>query len=71
MPSTYQRSIIKGLSWETISFIITTWAVYLIYGNIELSLLFSFGLSLVKLVLFFVHERLWKQTRWGKVPYNG
>ncbi len=66
MASKPVRSFVKGVCWESISFIITVIAVYLIYGNIVLSLGFSFVLSIIKIFLFFAHERLWKKIRWGK-----
>ena len=66
MSSTYKRSLIKGVVWEGFSFIITLVAVFLIYGDIRLSLKFSLGLTLVKMIFFFIHERAWKNVRWGK-----
>lgn len=67
MPSTYQRSFIKGISWEFISFIITTAAVYLVYGDIIFSIKFSLSISIIKIFLFFIHERIWKKIKWGKI----
>jgi adenylylsulfate kinase len=66
MPSTYQRSLVKGIVWEVFSFIITFIAVYLFYGDFTLSLKFSISLSLIRVILFFIHERAWKNVRWGK-----
>lgn len=66
MPSTYKRSLVKGIIWEGFSFIITLIAVFLVYNNFMLSLKFSLGLSLIKIILFFVHERAWKSVKWGK-----
>lgn len=66
MASTQIRSFAKGVCWETVSFIITVIAVYLIYGNLIRSIEFSLVLSLVKIFVFFAHERLWKKIRWGK-----
>ncbi|OGJ15449.1 hypothetical protein A3K73_04220 [Candidatus Pacearchaeota archaeon RBG_13_36_9] len=66
MASTYQRSLIKGIVWEGISFIITTLAIYIFYGDIITSLKFSVILTLIKMIFFFVHERAWKGVRWGK-----
>jgi len=66
MPSTYERSLIKGIVWEFISFIITLIAVYLIYGNIKFSIVFSLVLSVIKMIFFFIHERIWKKIMWGK-----
>jgi uncharacterized membrane protein len=66
MASNPLRSFIKGVSWETIGFIITLFAIYIIYGNFLVSLKFTAILTVIKVFLFFVHERLWKKIRWGK-----
>ncbi len=67
MPSTLQRSFIKGVFWELISFLITIGAVYLVYGDLVLSIKFSLVLSIIKIFIFFIHERLWKKIKWGKI----
>jgi len=66
MYSTFKRSFVKGISWEFISFIITTAAIYYFYGDIILSMKFSLALSAIKIIFFFLHERAWKLTTWGK-----
>jgi adenylylsulfate kinase len=66
MASTRLRSLIKGICWEVIAFIITAIAVYLVYGNLFSSIKFAAILTAIKIVFFFVHERLWKKIRWGK-----
>ena len=67
MGSTYERSFVKGFSWEFISFVITFIAVYIVFGNLKISLGFSLALSLIKASIFFFHERIWKLIRWGKI----
>lgn len=67
MGSTYARSLVKGVCWEVISFIITFAIVYLIYGGFKTSFLFSLALTLIKSSLFFFHERAWKRVKWGKI----
>lgn len=69
MASTGVRSFVKGVSWESISFVITTVAFYIYYHNLLVSMSFAFALGLVKIVLFFIHERFWKKIRWGKYHY--
>lgn len=66
MASMLMRSFVKGVSWEAIGFIITLFAIYIIYGNFLSSLVFTLILTVIKVFLFFVHERLWKKIRWGK-----
>ncbi|MEK6875139.1 MAG: DUF2061 domain-containing protein [Nanoarchaeota archaeon] len=70
MPSTYQRSLVKGICWEFFSFVITLIAVFLVYGNIYFSIKFTFLLTLVKMIFFFIHERTWKKIKWGKYEEN-
>ena len=71
MASTPIRSFVKGVCWETIAFIITLFAIYLVYGNFLVSLKFSLILTIIKIFLFFVHERIWKKIRWGKYHIVG
>ena len=66
MASTYKRSLVKGIVWEGFSLIITFIAVYMVYGDLNLSIRFSIGLAVIKMALFFVHERAWKNVKWGK-----
>jgi len=67
MGSTYERSFVKGFVWEIISFIVTFIFVYLVYGDFNMSLKISFLLSIIKIFIFFIHERIWKQIMWGKI----
>lgn len=67
MGSTYERSLAKGIVWEIISFIITTIAIYVFFGNLIQSLRFSLVLTFFKAILFFFHERVWKKIKWGKI----
>jgi adenylylsulfate kinase len=67
MGSTYERSLVKGIVWEFFSFIITTIAIYIFYGNFLTSIKFSVILSIIKAFIFFFHERAWKKVKWGKI----
>lgn len=67
MGSTLERSFIKGLIWEIVSFVIVIFAVYLVYGNLAMSIQFSIILTLIKIPIFFLHERIWKKIKWGKI----
>jgi adenylylsulfate kinase len=67
MGSTFERSFFKGMVWEVVSFIIVVIAVYLVYGNLTMSIGFSIVLTIIKIPLFFIHERIWKHIKWGKI----
>lgn len=66
MPSTLERSLVKGIVWEFISFVITAIAVYIFYGNFSIAIKFSLVLTGIKVIFFFMHERTWKKVKWGK-----
>jgi len=67
MGSTYERSFVKGFSWEFFSFVITFIAVYTVFGDFKTSFGFSLVLTLIKASIFFFHERVWKLVKWGKI----
>jgi uncharacterized membrane protein len=64
--STPKRSFIKAFTWETIAFIITLVAVYIVYGDIGKSIKFTLILTIIKIFILYFHERIWKRTMWGK-----
>ena len=70
MGSTPERSFIKGICWEIISFILTLLVVYILYKNILLSLKITIILTIIKIPIYFIHERIWKKIKWGKIK-NG
>lgn len=60
------RSVVKSISWRIIGTLDTILISWLITG--QLSLAFSIGsVELVtKMVLYFFHERIWNNIKWGK-----
>jgi adenylylsulfate kinase len=67
MGSTPERSFVKGIVWEAISFLLTLLVVYLLYKNIIISLRITLILTAIKIPIFFMHERIWKKIKWGKI----
>jgi uncharacterized membrane protein len=65
-PSTLQRSLAKALSWETLSTLSTFGLAYLMFGCIGTCLAFAVVSFVMKLVLFYYHERAWHQIPFGK-----
>jgi len=66
MPSTPKRSFIKGLSWETFSNLVCFTLAYAMFGNIGGCVMFTIIAFVVKLAMFYGHERLWHRITWGK-----
>lgn len=68
---THLRSVVKGLSWRVIATLVTTIVVWFISGEISMALVAGAVDSIVKVGLFWGHERLWQTVNWGrKVLYQ-
>ena len=66
---THLRSVVKGVSWRIIATLVTTIVVWLISGEVSMALFAGASDSLVKIGLYWGHERAWQQIPWGrKVP---
>ncbi|GJL61362.1 MAG: hypothetical protein NPIRA04_00160 [Nitrospirales bacterium] len=63
---THLRSIVKGLSWRVIATLVTTIVVWLISGEAAMALFAGFSDSLIKIGLFWAHERGWQHIQWGR-----
>lgn len=62
-----KRSLIKALSWRTFGFITTTVIVYIYSGNVAESFAVGIGVESVKLLLYYMHERIWNKVEYGRV----
>lgn len=68
MRDTNLRSIVKGISWRAVASFDTFVLGYLIFGNVvHASKIAGFEL-LTKVLLFFLHERLWNAIKAGRLP---
>jgi len=60
------RSIAKAISWRIIGTMDTLLISYWLTGELKLAssiAVIDFG---TKMLLYFFHERLWNQIKWGK-----
>jgi len=64
--STPKRTFVKALSWETFSNLVCFGLAYLMFGNIGDCAIFTTICFVVKLFLFYLHERAWHQISYGK-----
>ncbi|MGB2305586.1 MAG: DUF2061 domain-containing protein [Flavobacteriaceae bacterium] len=60
------RSLLKSISWRIVGTIDTFIISYIITGQIKFALSIGLIELLTKMFLFFMHERLWNQIKWGK-----
>lgn len=61
------RSFVKGLCWEIISNLTSLALAYLVFGNWELCITFFVVSFVLKTCMYFIHERIWKKTSWGRL----
>jgi uncharacterized membrane protein len=64
--SSPKRSIVKAISWESISTLATMILAYLLFGDVQVCMVFGILSFIMKLVMFYWHERFWHQIQFGK-----
>jgi len=65
-----RRSMTKALSWRISSTLTTMTIIYLCTGKAALSAVVGGFDVLIKMPLYFFHERLWNKIYWGKARYK-
>ena len=66
MTVTKSRSFVKALSyriWGTLSSFVV---VYVLTGDATLSGAIAFGETVVKIFIYYAHERVWNKIQWGR-----
>ena len=61
------RSLLKTLSWRTAALFITAGVSYAMNRRLGMALLLGTSDTLVKLILFYMHERLWNLVPHGRL----
>jgi len=70
---TNRRSIVKGITWRVVATTTTVIIVYFFFGRLDLAIMTGVIESVVKIALFWGHERIWHQIKWGNKriePFN-
>ena len=61
-----KRSIVKSLTWRLFSFFLTVAIIYAYTKNIKQAVGVGAGIDIVKMVLYYMHERLWNKITFGR-----
>lgn len=67
------RSITKGISWRVIATTTTIVIVYVFFKRLDLAIAAGLVESVLKVGLYWAHERAWFKIRWGRKeiePFN-
>lgn len=70
---TNTRSVTKGISWRFFATGTTIIIVYLFFGRLDLAIAAGVIETVLKVALYWAHERIWHKVRWGKKkiePFN-
>jgi len=70
---TNKRSVVKGITWRVVATTTTMIIVYLFFGRLDLAIATGLIESVLKIGLFWIHERAWFKVRWGRAkiePFN-
>jgi len=61
-----KRSLCKTLSWRLFSFLLTVTIIYAYTKKLSQAISVGAGIDLVKMVLYYVHERIWNRVDFGR-----
>lgn len=64
--NTVERSLAKTVSWRLIGSIDTMVITYAVTGNWRFGLAVGGFEVMSKMILYYVHERVWQRIKWGK-----
>ena len=61
-----QRSLLKTITWRIIAYFITLIIAYMFMGNLTDSIVMSLSINILKMFLYYFHERFWAQVQFGQ-----
>lgn len=67
MRVTKSRSFTKALSYRVFGTVASFIIIYIVTGKGTLATIVAFWETIVKVVLYYFHERVWNWLPWGRV----
>ena len=64
---THRRSIAKAVSWRILATLTTMLLVFVFTGNLVLSGGVGLTELITKIVIYYVHERIWNAISFGRI----
>jgi uncharacterized membrane protein len=64
---THKRSIYKTITWRIIATVTTVVVIYIWTKSWSISLISGIVANLIKTVFYYIHERLWNRTDYGRL----
>ncbi|MEM6993866.1 MAG: DUF2061 domain-containing protein [Myxococcota bacterium] len=63
-----RRSIAKALSWRVLAVMITAFVAYLFTDDGAFAVKIGVADSVIKLLVYYLHERAWIRASFGRAP---
>ena len=62
----HKRSLVKAFCWRALATLTTTLIVFIFTGELALAIEIGAVEVTAKLLLYYLHERVWSWVTWGK-----
>jgi uncharacterized membrane protein len=62
----HRRSLFKAITWRITGSVDTFLLSWLVTGNVKMAGAISALEIITKIILYYLHERVWGKVRWGK-----
>ena len=63
----HKRTLVKGITWEGSGLIALFLITYFgIMSNALTASIFTISYTIIRVGMYYIHERIWKRTSWGK-----
>jgi uncharacterized membrane protein len=63
----HRRTILKTITWRVIAFLISFIIVYIWTGRVIESVELAIILNIIKMLAYYIHERVWNNIKFGKL----
>ncbi len=63
----HRRSFLKSLSWRFLATVLTAFVAWSVTENIQFAVTIGILDSLIKLGVYYVHERVWNKVSFGRL----
>ncbi len=65
-----KRSLLKAVSWRFFGCISTIVIIYFYTRDIKEAVKVGVGIDLIKMLLYYLHERFWNKVRFGRAKQD-
>lgn len=66
MVDTRKKTLLKAICWRILGFISLGIITWMVTKSFEITSIVSIFYSVVQILMYFLHERIWNYIRWGK-----